>query len=86
MNWFMSYLENRHQYVESQGHLSSKEEISCGVPQGSILGPTLFLIYINDITAAFKNSSTVFCVDETVFHISHKCSETENTTRIPRAK
>ena len=75
-NWFRSYLENRNQYVELQGESSSKERVSCGVPQGSILGPTLFLIYINDITAALKNSSTVLYADDTVFHVSHKCPET----------
>ena len=75
-NWFRSYLENREQYVELQGKSSSKEQVSCGVPQGSILGPTLFLIYINDISAALKNSSTVLYADDTVFHVSHKCPET----------
>ena len=75
-NWFQSYLENRNQYVELQGKSSSKEQVSCGVTQGSILGPILFLIYINDINAALKNSSTVLYADDTVFHISYKCPET----------
>ena len=51
--WFESYLKNRYQSVKIRGQMSSKELITCGVPQGSILGPILFLLYINDI----KNSS-----------------------------
>ena len=49
------YLSNRFLTVKINGKLSNKELITCGVPQGSILGPVLFLIYINDI----KNSSNI---------------------------
>ena len=63
--WFNSYLSNRAQYVSIQRFDSNIEEVKHRVPQGSVLGPLLFLIYINDLHKAIRNSSVYDFVDDT---------------------
>ena len=64
LNWLKSYLENRQQFVTINGKDSSKKEIKYGVPQGSILGPLLFVIYINDIPEIFKFAKFILYADD----------------------
>ena len=64
-----SYLSNRIQAVSVNGKMSSFKSITCGVPQGSILGPLLFLIYINDLPNALLNQPRLYA-DDTCLLIS----------------
>jgi hypothetical protein len=64
-NWFSSYLKNRSQFVSILGFESTTQPINHGVPQGSVLGPLLFLIYINDLHFAIMNSKVYHFADDT---------------------
>ena len=65
LQWFISYMHNRQQYVEIENIKSTTETITTGVPQGSILGQLLFLIYINDLALASKQFSPIMYADDT---------------------
>ena len=71
-NWFASYLSNRKQFVSYNGVQSDKQTIECGVPQGSILGPLLFLVYINDLPDICQHTFPVLFADVTNLFFSGK--------------
>ena len=70
LDWFRSYLTERHQFVLFDNTESEYQKISCGVPQGSILGPLLFLIYVNDIVNVSDVLLFVLYADDTNGFIS----------------
>ena len=71
-SWFQSYLNGRQQKVTIDGVSSQYQTITCGVPQGSILGPLLFLLYINDMHRAVKHSIVHHFADDTNLLCSDK--------------
>ena len=70
-NWIETYLKNRSQQVSLDGVPSAAANITCGVLQGSILGPLLFIIYINDMHNALKNCIVHHFADDTKLLYSH---------------
>ena len=68
LDWFQSYLSQRFQRVATEGCASEFLEIKAGVPQGSIIGPLLFLIYINDIVDEIETNIRLFA-DDTTLHL-----------------
>ena len=79
LNWFHSYLNNRKQYVFFNGESSELRNMNCGVPQGSVLGPLLFLIYINDLPNVSKILNFYLFADDTnIYYESADLQKLEN--------
>ena len=70
--WFVSYLKNRKQFVSIGGYISSTEVIPTGVPQGSVFGPLLFLLYKDDLNKSIKNSRAYHFADDTNILLSNE--------------
>ena len=82
---FQSYLSNRFQLVCVNGIASSKQKVTCGVPQGSILGPTLFSLYVNGLPKITEFSVRLFA-DDTVLIMSDNSLEKLNKAANNEAK
>ena len=83
LEWFRDYLTNRSQCVTYNFKKSAKENITCGVHQGSILGPLLFLVYINDLamvsdaflSALFEDDTNLFISGHDIETLCNKINE-----------
>ena len=71
VNWFLSYLSYRSFLVNLGNNLSQPASVYCGLPQGSVLGPLLFLIYVNDMSQAVKCDLFLYA-DDTCLVCQHK--------------
>ena len=80
LSWFIDYLFNRKHFVEFNTTRSKYQDITCGVPQGSILGPLLFLLLMNDIEHVITSCEVLLYADDMViFFASKNVSLTEST-------
>ena len=77
LSWFKSYLSMRKQFCRVNGACSGLENVEVGVPQGSCLGPLLFLIYINDLPLAVRGSTVSMYADDTSL-----CHQAMNMTQL----
>ena len=69
LNWITHFIAGRKQRVSFRGHFSPWTMVTSGVPQGSVLGPVLFLAYINNITTGVRSSMRLFTDDSKVYRI-----------------
>ena len=76
LDWIRGFLSNRHQSVVVDGAMSSLSEVSSGVPQGSVMGPILFLIYINDIGWSVNSTVKLFADDCLVYRTIRSAEDT----------
>ena len=72
LKWFESYLSNRKQYVSIDNYNSQFQYINVGVPQGSVLGPLLFLLYVNDLVFVSNILKPIIFADDTNIFLSGK--------------
>ena len=77
IKWFQSYLSNITVFVTLENIFSDGRLINCGFPQGSILGPLLFLIYINDLPQTLNETGSYLYADDTcIFYLNKSVEET----------
>ena len=81
LRWCENYSSNRSQRTLANGKLSPEHQITCGVPQGSVVGPLFFILYVNDIQFAVRGSKTQLYADDTVIYVSGENKRLVNYSR-----
>ena len=84
--WFESYLNNRSQRTTFAWNVSATKDVHYGVPQGSVLGPLLFVLYIDDVTKVIKNADIKLYADDIVIYYAHKDAREVEKVLISEAK
>ena len=79
-DWFKNYLTDRYQYTTVNKTNSPTAKVTCGVPQGSVLGPLLFLVYVNDIASSVPNNKLRIFADDTNLFIAG--DNTDSVTQV----
>lgn len=79
LNWFKCYLSNRKQIVKCHGNVSKKRTLNVGVPQGSVIGPLLFIVFINDISQHVNIGTANLFADDTLIYCSGNSLSEMNT-------
>jgi retron-type reverse transcriptase len=69
LSWIQDFLTRRYQQVSINGETSNQKEVTSGIPQGSVLGPILFVIYINDLPEAVESAAYLFADDTKIFRV-----------------
>ena len=83
MKWFESYLSERSQICSVAGSLSVPLTPSCGIPQGSILGPVMFALYMNDLPLNIPEANVdVYADDTTLWKSNGDCIKIQNDLRV----
>ena len=76
LRWFENYLKDRQQFISFKNNSTKKVTITCGVPQGSILGPLFFLLYVNNLHHPSKVLNPIMFADDTNLFFSHSYTVT----------